>query len=147
MRIFGYFPKFSGEWRKTFFRVGETALDVRGTVYGKTVFKREKIAVFSDSERLFTFSEKKFGRFAKPAIYVSVELFVEKHFLKSFYIFSNFSHFFGVWSNKPLVGKFLSGLSQLQSAILEALFGYKWVFFEKVIFVHLYWSLSIFFVF
>ena len=100
----------------------------RGTVYGKTVFKREKIAFFpilSD----FLLLAKKFGRFAKPAIYVSVEVFVEKHFLKSFSIFSNFSHFFGVWSNRPLVGKFLFGLSQLQSAILEALFGYYWAFF------------------
>ena len=146
LRIFGYFSKLSGEWRKTFFRVGKTAIDAGGTVYGKTVFKREKIAVFSDFERLFTFSQK-FGRIAKPAIYVSVEVFVEKHFLKSFYIFSNFSHFFGVWSNKPLVGKFLSGLSQLQSALLEAFLGISKFFFKKVIIVHLYWSLSISFVF
>ena len=88
-------------------------------------FSKEKKSLFLPILSDFLLLAKKFSRFAKPAIYVSVEVFVEKLFLKSFSFFSNFSHFFGVWSKRPLVGKLLSGLSQLQSAILEALFGYK----------------------
>ena len=95
-------------------------------------FSKEKKSLFFPILSDFLLLAKKFGRIAKPAIYVSVEVFVEKHFLKSFYIFSNFSHFFGVWSNKPLVGKFLSGLSQLQSALLEAFLGISKFFSKKL---------------
>ena len=96
-------------------------------------FSKEKKSLFLPILSDFLLLAKKFGRFAKPAIYVSCigGSFCGKTFFENFSIFSNFSHSFGVWSTKPLVGKILSGLSQLQSALLEALFGEKSVFFEK----------------
>ena len=114
-KTFGWMAKniFQG-WKTSNRRPGEPFM-------GKLFSKEKKSLIFSFLCE-FLLLAKKFSRFAKPAIYVLMEVFVEKHFLKSFSIFSNFSHFFGVWSNKPLVGKYLSGLSQLQSALLEALF-------------------------
>ena len=46
LRIFAYLPKFSGEWRKTFFRVGETALDVRGNRLWENRFQKRKNRCF-----------------------------------------------------------------------------------------------------
>ena len=60
LRIFGKLLKNSGQWGKTFLRFGKTAIDVRGTVYGKKIFKSGKFAIFSDSERNFPFSCEKF---------------------------------------------------------------------------------------
>ena len=81
-RIFEYVLKFSAQWRQTFFGVGRTAIDVRGKSLWIFFFKREKFAFFPiPSECLLP--EKIFARVAKPAIYVSVEVFGKKrHFLK-----------------------------------------------------------------
>ena len=150
LRIFGYFSKFSGEWRKTFFRVGKTAIDVRGNRLWENRFQKRKNLCFFPILSNFLLLAKKFRQIGETRNLCIMYrwMFLWKNiFEKFFYFFSNFSHFFGVWSNKSFVGNFLSGLSQLQSALLEALFGEKSVFFEKTIIVHLYWSLSISFVF
>ena len=59
-------------------------------------FSKQKKSLFFPILSDFLLLAKKFGRFAKPAIYVSVEVFVEKHFLKSFSIF--FKFFTLLWS-------------------------------------------------
>ena len=90
--IFGWFLKFSGQWRRTFFRFDKTAIDVQREQFIEKRFQKRKIQFFSVSERLFTLSEKKSARFAEPAIYVSVEAFGD-FFLKvhkSFTLLWNF---------------------------------------------------------
>ena len=46
-----------GTMAEKFFRVGKTAIDVRGNSLWKIFFKREKFDLFSDCERMFTSSE------------------------------------------------------------------------------------------
>ena len=46
LRIFGYFLKFLAQWRKTFLRIGKTAIDVRGNSLWKNLFQKRKIRYF-----------------------------------------------------------------------------------------------------
>ena len=81
-RIVGYFLKFSAQWRKNFFRVGKTAIDVSGNILWIFFFKREKFAIFSDSERLFTSSEKFCQSCETRNLRLRGSFRATKHFLK-----------------------------------------------------------------
>ena len=71
-----------GTMAEIFFRVGKAAKDVRGNSLWKIFFQMRKIRYFFRFWAVFLLLAKKFARFAKIAIYVSVEVFGEKHFLK-----------------------------------------------------------------
>ena len=87
-----------------------------GTVYEKNFLKNRKYHFFFQLWAIFSLLAKTFARFAKPAIWVCVEV-IGKNIFSNIY---KLSHFFGLWSKKRLVGKFFHGLSQLQSAPPEA---------------------------
>ena len=70
-----------GAMAENFFRVGKTAIDVRGNSLWK-IFSKEKISLFFPIVMECLLPAKIFARVAKPAIYVSVEVFGEKQFLK-----------------------------------------------------------------
>ena len=89
--------------------------------------QKRKLRYFIQFLAFFLNLAKSFARFAKPAIYVSVEVFGEK----IFEIYINFHTFFGLWSKKLLVGTNFHGLSQLQSARPEAFFEEKSFSFKK----------------
>ena len=57
----------------------KTFYNVRGNILWKLFFKRETFAIFSDSGR-FLLLVKTFARFAKPAIWLCVELLGEQQF-------------------------------------------------------------------
>ena len=57
-RIFGEFLKFSGQWRKSFIRVGKTAIEIRWNNIWKFFFKRETFAHFPDSDQFLSFYRK-----------------------------------------------------------------------------------------
>ena len=102
---------------------------------GKKHFQKRKIRYFIQVWAIFLIRAISFARFAKAAIYVSVEVFGEK----IFEVYIIFHTFFGFWSKKQLVGTIFHGLSQLQSARPDAFFEEKSFFFKKkVIFVHLF---------
>ena len=101
----------------------------------KKHFQKRRIRYFIQFWAIFLILAKSFTRFAKAAIYVSVEVSGEK-ILEVYKIFHTF---FGLWSKKRLVGTIFLGLSQLQSARPEAFFEEKsFSFKKKVIFVHLF---------
>ena len=70
-----------GTMAEKFFRVGKTAIDVRGNSLWK-IFSKEKNSLFFPIVSECLLPAKIFARVAKPAIYVSVEVFGEKQFLK-----------------------------------------------------------------
>ena len=142
-RIFEYVLKFSAQWRKTFFGVGKTAIDVRGKSLWNFFFKREKFAIFSDSERMFT-SREKFCQSCETRNERLRGSFRGKNIFWNVY---NLSHFFGLWSNKRLAGKKI-----FSRVVTTAIRASRYIIWEKVIFIQkkvlivlLFWSLSIFF--
>ena len=100
----------------------------------KKHFQKRKLRYFLQFWAIFLILAKSFAGFAKPAIYVSVEVFGEN----IFEIYIIFHTFFGLWSEKLLVGTNFHGLSQLQSSRPEAFFEEKFFLLIKVIFVHLF---------
>ena len=131
--------KFWGQWRKTFFRVGKTAIDVRGNSLWSFFFKREKFAIFSDSERMFTSSEN-FRQSCETRNLCFRGRFWGKAIFEIYIIFHTF---FGLWSKKRLVGKKI--FSQVVTTAIRTSRGIFWekvIFFKKNLFVHLFWSLS-----
>ena len=93
----------------------------------KKHFQKRRIRYFIQFWAIFLILAKSFTRFAKAAIYVSVEVSGEK-ILEVYIIFHTF---FGLWSKKRLVGTIFHGLSQLQSARPEAFFEEKSFSFKK----------------
>ena len=61
-----------------------------------------------------------------------------------FWYLYNLSHFFGLWSKKRLIRIFFPGCHNYNPRVQRHFLG-KVVFFEKVLFVHLFWILSNFF--
>ena len=76
------FWSFRDKGGNTFFRVGQTAIDVRGNSLWKKYFQKRKVRYFFRFRAFFLLLAKKVARFAKHAVYVSVEVFGEKHPLK-----------------------------------------------------------------
>ena len=109
-----------GTMAEKFFRVGKTAKDVQGNSLWKKFFKNGKNRFFPILS-VFLLLAKTFARFAKPAIWLCVEIMGRNIFS----IMYNLSHFSGLWSKKRLVGKFFHELSQPQSARPEAFFEKK----------------------
>ena len=130
--------KFSGQWRKTFFRVGKTAIDVRGNSLWKFFSKEKNSLFFSDCERMFT-SSKKFCQSCENRNLCIGGSFWGKTFFEIYIIFHTF---FGLWSIKRLVGKKI--FSRVVTTAIRAsrdIFLEKVLFSKKVLFVHLFWSL------
>ena len=108
----------------------------------KNFFQKRKIRSFFPILCDCLLPAKFFARVAKPEIYVSVGVF-EKNNFWNIYIY-NLSHFFRTLIQKTLSRKenFFPGLSQLQSARPETFSEKKYFLQKKVLFVHLFWSLS-----
>ena len=79
-----------GTMAEKFSRVGKTAIDVRGYSLWK-FFSKEKTSLFFPIVSECLLPSKVFARAAETAIYVSVEVFGEKQFLKYIYSFTLFS--------------------------------------------------------
>ena len=121
--------KISGQWRKIFFSVGKTAIDVRGNSLWKLFSKREKFDLFSDSVRLFT-SSKIFCRSSENRNLCIRGSFWGKT-LFEIYIY-NLSHFFRTLIQKTLSRKeiFFPGCHNCNPRI-QRHFLRKSSFFEK----------------
>ena len=79
LKVFGWFLKILGQWRKSFFRVGKTAKDVRGNSLWKNFFQKKKFRYFFRFWAVFFTSSENFRHICKN---VCLEVFREKHFLK-----------------------------------------------------------------
>ena len=125
-----------------FFRVGKTAKDIQGNSLWKIFLKTEKLAFFSILN-VFLLLAKTFARFAKPAIWICVEVMGEKlcfNYLYSFTLLWTLIH-------KTLSRKVFSRVVTTAIRASRDIFWSKVFFLGKVRFVHLFWSLSNFFVF
>ena len=142
-RFFGSILKFSGQWWKTFFSVGKTAIDIHGNSLWKLFSKEKNSLFFSDCERMFTSSEN----FCQSC--ETRNLCIRGSFWGKtvFEIYTIFQTFFGLWSKKRLVGKIF--FSQVVTTAIRTSSGIFWekinFFLKTVLFVHLFWSLSNFF--
>ena len=96
-----------------------------GTFYEK-VFQKRKIRSFFPIVSECLLPAKFFARVAKPAIYVSVEVFWGKTIFEIYIIFHTF---FGLWSIKRLVGKKI--FSRVVTTAIRASRDFFW---EKVLF-------------
>ena len=139
-RIFEKFLKLSGQWWKNFSRVGKTAIDVRGNILWKSFSKEKNSLFFSDCERMFTSSEI-FCQSCETRNLCIRGSFWGKTIFEIYIIFHTF---FGLWSIKRLVGKKI--FSRVVTTAIRASRDFFWekvLFFKKkVLFVHLFWSLS-----
>ena len=126
-----------GAMAEKFFRVGKTAKDVQGNSLWKKFFKNRKIRFFSILS-VFLLLAKSFARFAKPAIWLCVEVMREKHCFN--YIYS----FIILWTliQKTLCRKVFSWVVTTAIRAFRGTFWLKVIFLGKVIFVHPFWSLS-----
>ena len=101
-------------------------------------FRWEKFAIFSHSERLSYFWRK-----TLPDLRKSQSTYPWKFLGKNiFWNLYNLPHLFGLWSKKRLVGKVFSRVVTTAIHASRGLFWLKVIFLRKVIFVHLFWSLS-----
>ena len=107
----------------------------------KIFFKREKFALFF---RLWAnvYLQRKF----LPDLRNPQSMYRWKFLGKnSFWNIYNCSHFFGLWSKKRLVGKkFFSRVVTTAIRASRDIFWEKVLFTKKILFVHLFWSLSTF---
>ena len=110
-----------------------------GTVYGKYFFRWEKFAIFSDSERFSYFWRK-----TLPDLRISQSTYPWKFLGKNiFWNLYNLPHLFGLWTlKKRLVGKVFSRVVTNAIHASWSIFWLKVIFLRKIIFVHLFWSLS-----
>ena len=132
--------KFSGQWRKTFFRVGKTAIDVRGNSLW-IFFSKERHSLFFPILSNFFPSSEKFRQSCETRNLCIRGSFGGKTIFEIYIIFHTF---FGLWSKKRLVGKKI--FSQVVTTAIRTSRGIFWekvIFFrKKFLFVHLFWSLS-----
>ena len=134
-----------GSMAEKIFRVGKTLKDVRGNSPKKKFFKKRKFRFFPILSAFLTSGEK-LCQICENRDLRKPWSSWGKSFFQIFIIFHTSLDFD---PKKRSVGKFFHELSQLQSAIRasRAIFWLKVIFPRKVIFVHLFWSLSNFFVF
>ena len=125
-RIVGYFLKFSAQWRKNFFRVGKTAIDVSGNILWIFFFKREKFAIFFRFWATVYFQRKILPELRSPQS-MSPWKFSGKNIFWNVY---NLSHFSGLWSKKRLVGKKI-----FSRFVTTAIRASRYIIWEKVIFL------------
>ena len=92
----------------------------------KTFFHKRKIRSFFPILSQCLLPAKFFARVAKPAIYVSVEVFGGKTIFEIYIIFHIF---FGLWSKKRLVGK-----KTFSRVVTTAIRASRDIFWEKVLF-------------
>ena len=112
-----------------------------GEQFMENIFSDEKNSLFFPILSDFVTSGEKLCQFCEPRNLRMPWSNWGNSFFSNIY---NLSLFFGLWSKKRLVGKFFHDLSQLQSTRPEAFFWIKVIFPRKIIFVHLFWSLSSF---
>ena len=134
--------KFSGQWWKFFSWLAKQQKISKGTAYGESFLKTEKLAFFPILS-VFLLLVNTFARFAKPAIWLSVEVMGEKHCFNYIYSFTL------LWNliQNTLSRKVFSWVVTTAIRAFRGTFWLKVIFLGKVIFVHPFWSLSIFFVF
>ena len=138
LKVFGWFLKILGQWRKSFSGLAKQQKMSGGTVYGKYFFRWEKFAIFSDSERFSYFWRKNL-----PDLRKSQSTYPWKFLGKNiFWNLYNLPHLFGIWSKKRLVGNFFSRVDTTAIRASRGIFWSKVIFLRKVKFVHLFWSLS-----
>ena len=65
LKVFGWFLKILGQWRKTFFRVGKTAKDVRGNSLWKIFFQKRNFCYFFRFWAFFFTSSENFCQMCK----------------------------------------------------------------------------------
>ena len=131
--------KFSGQWRKTFFSVGKTAIDVRGNSFRKKFFLKRKIRYFFRFWANVYFQRKVSPELQKPQSMHPWKFLGKNNFWKIY----NLSHFFRTLTQKPLSRKekFFPGWHNCNPRV-QRHFLRKSFFLKKVLFVHLFWSLS-----
>ena len=129
-----------GTMAEKFFRVGKTAKYVQGNSFWKKFFKNRKIRFFPILS-VFLLLAKTFARFAKHAIWPCVEVMGEKHCFNYIYSFTL------LWTliQKTLSRKVFSWVVTTAIRAFRGTFWLKVIFLGKVIFVHPFWSWSIFF--
>ena len=131
-----------GTMAENFFRVVKTAIDVQGKILLKNVFKREKIIISFQFWAIFYFKRKNSLELRNRNLRIRGN-FLGKTSSGNLW---NLSHFFGFWSKKSLVGIFFcvvtTAIRASRGTFLEKS---KFFFKKKVLFVHLFWSLSNFF--
>ena len=132
--------KFSGQWRKNFSGLAKQQKMSKGTASGKSFSKTEKFAFFPILS-VFLLLGKTFARFAKHAIWPCVEVMGEKHCFNYIYYFTLLSTLI----QKTLSRKVFSWVVTTAIRAFRGTFWLKVIFLGKVIFVHPFWSLSIFF--
>ena len=109
----------------------------------KNVSKTEKFIIFPILSEFLLWA-KKFARFAEPPTNVSVDIFGEKQFLKTYIIFHTSLDFDPKNLSRKICFRLVTTAIRVSRGTF---FGRSKFFFEKVIIVHLYRSLSTFFVF